>query len=338
MSEICPDFSTAAMKRPHPCYENPDPKSQLKPNTTCTLKYIKMRPDGIPANYPYLTPKVPGLYANKGVHEHLPVPFFEFRGPGAPPPDLGAPGDVYIDLTPAAHVLYARAEEQWCAWPGPAAALDDLLGHPHFVDCTGARYLWVHPRDGVEWVCVRTVMRRQQALRAAGILTAARLIGDYLRNEATPVKRSPAKRPRIFSKESDAESEAELSDAFYPSKRARIRASGNSASAKSTVSARRPKRPSPDRQLEDELADGELQELRTQKRGLMTAVEERAAGGRAGRAAAIIQMLKKEYTGSCNPAPIPTADEARQRLPDLRCRVDEGLSHVFLRVHSVSRS
>ncbi|KAJ7124466.1 hypothetical protein C8R44DRAFT_875497 [Mycena epipterygia] len=135
---------------PHPCNENPHPKSKLKPETTSTIQYIKMRVLSIPGNYPYLTPDIPGLYRNEGIHEYLPIPFFEFRGLGTPPSDVGSPGDVYIDLTPSACALYSKAEEDWSRWAGPAST--DTLSHPHFVDSKNARYVWFHPRNGAEWI------------------------------------------------------------------------------------------------------------------------------------------------------------------------------------------
>ncbi|KAJ7775667.1 hypothetical protein DFH07DRAFT_984653 [Mycena maculata] len=37
----------------HPCYLNPEPKSKLKPDTTVTTKYIKVRACQRPPSYPY---------------------------------------------------------------------------------------------------------------------------------------------------------------------------------------------------------------------------------------------------------------------------------------------
>ncbi|KAJ7476838.1 hypothetical protein B0H11DRAFT_1301937 [Mycena galericulata] len=344
---------------PHPCYATPHPKSALKPDTTFTLKFMKMRPDAIPASYPYLTPAIPGLYRNSGVNEHLPVPFFEFRGTGAPPADVGSPGDVYIDCTPAAHALYSRSEVDWTRWAGPADAADTPLAHPLFADCASARYLWFHPAEGVEWVCARTVSRRQQTLRADGILKgshagsaqaglelASQIIGGYLSNGSAagpetkpPSKKSPVKRARVFSRvhsapDSDSEegsrSDSDLSEAFFPSKRARKAAA--CGDSKPLSSPRRPTIPDQETvRLEAELAalkaDGELQALRDRKRALVAVIDEQSAGG--GYAATILQMLQNEYKSSCHPSPSPTPDEAKQRLPDLRCRVDEGKKRVL---------
>ncbi|KAJ7661432.1 hypothetical protein DFH06DRAFT_1325724 [Mycena polygramma] len=331
----------------HPCYQNPHPASRLKPEVTFTLKYIKMCTDKIPANYPYALPPIDGLYRNTGLYEFLPVPFFEFCGTGAPPADIGTPGDVYIDLTPGAHALYSKSEEDWARWAGPASL--DSLSHPHFVDDGRARYVWFHPEQGAEWVCVRTVMRRQEALRTARMLNnthsasaqanldlASTIIGTYLAGTA-PVKAPPSPTPSamsvddLFASESEGDSDA-LSD-FYPSKRARLLASGgNSISA--AVSPKRarappppPRNPGPDRetaQLEKTLAalqaDKQLEVLRKRKSELMASLattQPRTAFG-----APLLQTLEKEYR-RCHPSASPSPAEAKQALPDLRCLVDE---------------
>jgi hypothetical protein len=257
--------------RQHPCYQNPDPRSKLKPDTTSTLKYIKMCGGTIPTTYPYALPLVPGLYAQKGtVYEYLPVPFFEFRGSGAPPADLGTPGDVYIDLTPDAHALYCKSEEDWTRWAGPAVVASDQLCHPHFVDWSHSRHVNFHPEHGPEWVCRQTIVRRQQALRAnrilkashaasarAGLRLASTIIGQYLARtggvqalssptpSASPARGgSPATMDAdsdLFASDSDAESKlSDVDEAFFPSKRARTLASSASISA-----ARSANRPAP---------------------------------------------------------------------------------------------
>ncbi|KAJ7476844.1 hypothetical protein B0H11DRAFT_1302116 [Mycena galericulata] len=228
----------------HPCYADPSPKSALKPDTTFTLRYIKLRPETIPPNYPYQTPLIPGLFANKGVHEHVPIPFFEFRGAGAPPLDIGTPGDAYIDTAAPACALYTRAEEEWMQWAGPAAP--ELFTHPHFVDCRTARHIWFHPRDGVEWISGVSVKRRRDALRAEGVLTAAHtpedreaglalaaeIIANYLAGKTTtasPAPSLPRRRVRkvvlrVDTAKAESEGEEMSSDEeFYPPALKRVR-------------------------------------------------------------------------------------------------------------------
>ncbi|KAJ7210639.1 hypothetical protein B0H12DRAFT_1157425 [Mycena haematopus] len=246
----------------HPCYRNPNPTSQLKPDTTATLKYIKLWTNAIPTNYPYFLPPIEGLYGRgkeATVREYLPVPFFLFCGPGTPPTDLGTPGDVYIDLTPGAHALYCKCEEDWARWT-PGGAPEALLCHPHFTS------------RGPEWICRRTNLQRQQAVWAAGVLesggtaaaaesgVASRMIEGYLARASLaggPVSASmtpslsrgssmDSGSSNIFASDSDAAETSdgesthsdsnleEASDAesthstdelFYPSKRARMLAS-----------------------------------------------------------------------------------------------------------------
>ncbi|KAJ7688266.1 hypothetical protein B0H17DRAFT_1203062 [Mycena rosella] len=87
---------------------------------------------------------------------HVPIPFFEFYGPGDPPAD---------------------AEEDWCMWPGPASA--DTLEHPHLVESNRACFLWCHPRDGVEWVSSVTVRQRREP-EEPGLARATQIIRAYL--------------------------------------------------------------------------------------------------------------------------------------------------------------
>ncbi|KAF8130044.1 hypothetical protein K438DRAFT_863810 [Mycena galopus ATCC 62051] len=304
----------------HPCYRNPSPSSRLKPGITSSLKYMKMVNNAVPANYPYALPPVEGLlYGHKAsVHQYLPVPFFEFRGAGAPPADLGTPGDVYINLTPTAHALYCKAEEDWARW-APGAAAEQLLCHPHFVGCGNERYLSFHQEQGSEWVCRQTILRRQQALRAARILksrdaastkagwdVAATVIEQYLARTAeneTPATMDGYSSD-IFASDSDAESAHSVG--FYPSKRARALAS---SFLSATLAAKpqtppssqcRQRHPSPDpetQHLEEELtalqADQDLQGLRARKRELMTSFSP-ARGFRL--APQVLQTLETDYS------------------------------------------
>ena len=72
-------------------------------------------------------------------------PFSEFRGLGSPGLNLGQPGDIYIDITPGLHALYARYPESWLLWPGANDA-SNLLRHPLHND----RCLWCHTTIG--WI------------------------------------------------------------------------------------------------------------------------------------------------------------------------------------------
>ncbi|KAJ7206162.1 hypothetical protein C8J57DRAFT_357726 [Mycena rebaudengoi] len=193
-------------KAQHPCILFPCLESKLKPQTTVSLKYILVL--NVPSTYPYAT--LPVL-ARRSVR----VPFLEFRSLGAPPADVGSPGDVYIDHTPAAPRLFCRSETQWTAWPGPSDV--DLVAHPDFVDAKWERYLWCSPGLGVEWSCLSTIRRRRADLVAEGVLDdvvaseeegralAAKVVGLYLAQEAQGPSVSRTKRKRRVRSYSDAE-------------------------------------------------------------------------------------------------------------------------------------
>jgi hypothetical protein len=79
-------------------------------------------------------------------------PFTEFRGLGSPRLDIGLPGDIYIDVTPGLHALYARYQESWLLWPGPKdTSIQTLLLHPVQSD----RCLWCH--DSIGWFHLRHI-------------------------------------------------------------------------------------------------------------------------------------------------------------------------------------
>ncbi|KAJ6579654.1 hypothetical protein DFH09DRAFT_332511 [Mycena vulgaris] len=354
----------------HPCYQNSQPKSKLKPDTTVTLKYIKTRPDRLPANYPYLTPAVEGLYANKGMYEHLPIPYFEFRGLSAPPSDVGTPGDVYISTSPDACALYSKSEEDWSRWAGPAS--DETLTHPHFVDSRNMRYIWFHPKDGVEWISLVSVRRRQVALRDDGFMTsekyseqagwdlASRIISDYLAGGKPKPVSPPASSPRrrgvpipneLEIDDSDSNSDVEsVSDAaaFYPSKKARQLDSVSTGlpASRSRVTSRGD--PEMVRLRKEQAA---LQSRRDQLRQRQRELVPLVADQKAQRDRGIIQKLEKEYdkymllptlTGKHSPSRperVLTASleaEFSEKILDLRCRL--AIAKTTLQAKELQRS
>ncbi|KAJ6473143.1 hypothetical protein C8R45DRAFT_407603 [Mycena sanguinolenta] len=342
----------------HPCYRKPDPSSRLKPDTTVRIRYIKMALDTIPDKYPYALPSIEGLYNDK----FLPVPFFEFHGAGAPPADIGAPGDVYMDVTRGGQVLYARSEEDWARWT-PCAPMEQLLCHPHFVEGGHERYLNFHPDKGTEWVCRRTVMRRQQTLRTANILknshfTSAQagwdlgstLIRGYLArtpkgsaNAETSLSTTSAADPEhaetdldssdLFASDSEEISSAEAdSDGFYyPSKRARLAASSGSASAPPPSKRKAPpsplyQHPTPDpetQQLEKELAALQAdKDLRKLRRRKRELMASFSTPRGFRVSPELLQTLETDYKKYQGMGSSVTPAEAKHLLPDLRYAVD----------------
>ncbi|KAJ7740536.1 hypothetical protein B0H16DRAFT_54119 [Mycena metata] len=307
---------------PHPCDQNPNPKSLVKPETTFSVRHIKMSVLSIDANYPYTLSPIEGIFPNKGdSYAFIPVPYFEFCGLGAPPADVGTPGDVYIDTTPGAQALYSKSEEDWTRWVCPASGLPSA--HPHFSDLRSPRFLWFHPEVGVEWVCRQTVRRRQESLpvRAsdqANLNLASEIIGRYLAAEAAPGLRGGSQLPA--SEEEEEDELSELSDVeFYPSKRARRIASGTGASISVPIPPRRayasrskaplpsspPAHSTPDSTtlaLERELAalkrDPDLKLLRNRKQELLATLATRRATVNT-LSPAILQTLAEEFNKSC---------------------------------------
>jgi hypothetical protein len=68
--------------------------------------------------------------------------FFEYRCHGTPSPELGALGDVYIDLTSNSHALYAKCRVGWVRWSRIVN-----IEHPFLTDTI--LYLSL---EGVDWV------------------------------------------------------------------------------------------------------------------------------------------------------------------------------------------
>ena len=69
------------------------------------------------------------------------VLYEEFRGIGHPSSIPQAPfgqiGDIYVDLTPGNHQLYAKTSPlEWIPWPGPSVPFDDEIHHPLYPDYT----------------------------------------------------------------------------------------------------------------------------------------------------------------------------------------------------------
>jgi len=74
-------------------------------------------------------------------------PYSEFLGYGPPSMDLGASGDVYLDLTLGSLALYGRYLEEWKIWRGPQSRkTEDLVVHPSHPNrclwCSETSYGW----------------------------------------------------------------------------------------------------------------------------------------------------------------------------------------------------
>lgn len=87
--------------------------------------------------------------------EALSIGYGEFRGFGKPQETTGDDGDIYIDLTPKAHVLYAKTLDGWTKWPGPKER-HNHLAHPHYTQ----RFLWCSTQGSkIGWVKAKAIKK-----------------------------------------------------------------------------------------------------------------------------------------------------------------------------------
>jgi hypothetical protein len=80
------------------------------------------------------------------------VNFFEFRGRGIVPADIGRLGDVYWDVT-FPYIIYFVGIDGWKPWnPQASEGSQKLARHPVFDD----RYLWISD-DGFSWLTQKSL-------------------------------------------------------------------------------------------------------------------------------------------------------------------------------------
>ncbi|KAJ7116589.1 hypothetical protein C8R44DRAFT_211326 [Mycena epipterygia] len=86
------------------------------------------------------------------------VVYYEFRGRGTPPVDVGRPGDIYWDVTPP-YIIYIRDIDGWEPWNRQASAgSQPLAQHPNLDD----RYLWISGLDcSWCWFTIKTLGRKR---------------------------------------------------------------------------------------------------------------------------------------------------------------------------------
>jgi hypothetical protein len=145
---------------------NPPPKSKIQPSVIADLKTFHAHI--IPDDYPFrLDPDRPTV-----------VPFFEWRGRGAPPNDIGYPGDVYLDLTPDHFALYAYTTT-WVKWVGPRVQKEQLIAHPHFRD---DRFLRCS-QTTVGWYAIKTITDNRRIPKTLSASEAIRTIIAHERKE-----------------------------------------------------------------------------------------------------------------------------------------------------------
>ena len=120
-----------------PCIAFPNPSSVS--STLFTFERRHFTQKSLPDDFPYEAIRDNGLQ----------VHYFEFRGQGAPPDDVGHPGDVWLNLKPGEYALHARLATEWVLWPGPRKAKKQMFAHP-LVD---GRYLWCTRKHVLWYTC-----------------------------------------------------------------------------------------------------------------------------------------------------------------------------------------
>ncbi|KAJ7080301.1 hypothetical protein C8R44DRAFT_895407 [Mycena epipterygia] len=81
-----------------------------------------------------------------GIEPPFGTNYYEFRGIGVPPNEIGRPGDIFWDVT-FPYILYVRGSQVWEGWNPRASTGSQLLAeHPCFLD----RYLWFGG-NGLSW-------------------------------------------------------------------------------------------------------------------------------------------------------------------------------------------
>jgi hypothetical protein len=137
----------------HPCLTNPNPKSAIQPDLIVLPRTFQHRHlSKHKKNYPY------DLETSE-----FTVHFFEFRGYGSPPTDVGTPGDIYIDMTLDDYALYAMVTpSSWKQWDGHRRTYSFITGKDWFsfigIDhpVLQERMLWVTDRN-VVWATLKSI-------------------------------------------------------------------------------------------------------------------------------------------------------------------------------------
>ena len=137
-------------KPPMPCMANPKPTSASPIPFVFERRHFTVKT--LPDSFPY------EVIRDNGLQIH----YFEFRGQGSPPTDLGYPGDVWLNVRPGELSLYARTLSEWVIWPGPRKAKKQMFEHP----LVPGRYLWCTRKHVLWYTC--DGIRKSASLQTRG--------------------------------------------------------------------------------------------------------------------------------------------------------------------------
>jgi hypothetical protein len=152
----------------HPYLTASPPVSAQQPHITCHYRAFRVRE--LPEDYPY------HLEPSSESSTKILVPYYEFRGKGPPPTDIGKLGDLYLDLADVkTYALYVLTRTGWTMWdplPTQSSAVppvSELIAHPQSTKLN--RYLWC---DGCQpsWYSLTTLGRMRSRMRQAGMYHA----------------------------------------------------------------------------------------------------------------------------------------------------------------------
>jgi hypothetical protein len=133
-----------------PCITNPKPTSASPIPFAYERRHFTVKT--LPESFPY------EVIRDNGLQIH----YFEFRGQGSPPADLGFPGDVWLNVRTGELSLYARTLTEWVIWPGPRKAKKQMFEHP----LVPGRYLWCTRKHVLWYTC--DGIRKSASLQTRG--------------------------------------------------------------------------------------------------------------------------------------------------------------------------
>ena len=133
-----------------PCITDPKPTSASQIPFVYERRHFTVKT--LPESFPYQVIRDNGLQ----------IHYFEFRGQGPPPADLGYPGDVWLNVRPSELSLYARTLTEWAIWPGPRKAKKQMFEHP----LVPGRYLWCTRKHVLWYTC--DGIRKSASLQTRG--------------------------------------------------------------------------------------------------------------------------------------------------------------------------
>jgi hypothetical protein len=164
----------------HPYITASPPISSQQPHIVRHYRAFHVRE--LPEDYPY------HLEPSSEPSTKIKVPYYEFRGKGPPPKDIGKLGDLYLDLADVkSYALYALTSTGWTMWDplpsqsGTVPPVSELLAHPQSAKLN--RYLWC---DGCQpgWYPLTSLGRMWSRMRQGGMYRAKGGLTDEYNSRA----------------------------------------------------------------------------------------------------------------------------------------------------------